>query len=65
MDLDIQRARLVELNERLATLPLPAIVAGAREQEFVQILDLIAEYSLLQANFLRDTLTDEDRDEDA
>lgn len=61
VDLDVQKARLHELNDRLATLPLPAIVASGREDEFVELLDLIASYAEQQQLFLTsDKVTDEE-----
>jgi hypothetical protein len=52
VDLDIHKARLVDLNERLATLPLPAIVAEGRQHEFRVELDQIAEYAARQSGYL-------------
>ena len=52
VDLDVQRGKLLELNDRLATLPLPAIVQDGRQAEFIDVLNLISTYATQQVAFL-------------
>jgi hypothetical protein len=63
VDLDAQKSRLVDLNERLATLPLPAIVASGRQDEFRELLELIASYSRQQSTFLEEGASRQGSDE--